>query len=320
MKMDVFYSEKYHVDIGRHVFPTEKYRLIREKIINCPGMADNVHFVEPQPASIEDVLRAHDVSYIDKLKNGTLSHEEVLTLELPYSKELFESALLCCGGTVGAAFSALLKKVGFHLGGGFHHAFPDHGEGFCVLNDIAVAVKKLIGERKIRKALIVDCDLHQGNGTAFMFQKEKNVFTFSIHQENNYPFYKPKSDMDIGLPDRTKDAGYLKRLEENVPKVISEVKPQLIIYVAGADPYENDQIGNLSLTIEGLRKRDLFIYNQAKNYDIPIATVLAGGYAINRNDTAEIHFNTLVSALEVFYNLDIKNIKNQISNIKNIRS
>jgi len=313
--MDVFYSEKYHVDIGRHVFPTEKYRLIREKIINYPGIADKVHLIEPHPASIEDVLSVHDSIYIDKLKNGMLSHEEILTLELPFSKELFESSLLCCGGTVGAALSALEKNVSLHLGGGFHHAFSDHGEGFCVLNDIAVAVEKLTRERKIRKALIVDCDLHQGNGTAFMFRKKKNVFTFSIHQENNYPFYKPKSDMDIGLPDRTKDAVYLKRLEESVPKVISEFKPQLIVYVAGADPYENDQVGNLSLTIEGLRKRDLFIYSQAKNYDIPIVTVLAGGYAINRDDTVDIHFNTLMSALGVFYDAGIKKIKNKISKI-----
>ena len=300
MKIDVVYSDKYYVDIGAHVFPTAKYRLIKEKLGKSAVIMNRIQFVEPHPAEEKDVLRVHEKSYLDKLRHGKLSHEEMLTLEMPYSKELFESSLLCSGGTICAAGSALEKGVAVHLGGGFHHAFPDHGEGFCVLNDIAVAIKKLINERKIKKALIIDCDLHQGNGTAFIFTGDKNVFTFSIHQENNYPFYKPKSDMDIGLHDRTKNAEYLECLESRIPKIISDFKPQLIVYVAGADPYENDQIGNLALTIEGLRKRDLFVYNQARNYGIPVAVVLAGGYAINQDDTVEIHFNTVAQAAEIF--------------------
>jgi len=282
------------------VFPTAKYRLVKEKLQGEPRLFRHLRLAEPAAASEKDVLRVHQESYLDKLKFGKLSYEEILTLEIPYSKELYESAILCCGGTICAAESALKNKAAVHLGGGFHHAFPDHGEGFCVLNDIAVAVKKLKAERRIKKALIIDCDLHQGNGTAFIFRGDKSVFTFSMHQEQNYPFYKPQSDMDIGLRDRVKDFEYLEHLENHVPKIISDFRPQLIIYVAGADPYENDQIGNLSLTIDGLRKRDLFVYGQARNYGIPVAAVLAGGYAIDQDDTVMIHYNTVASAVEVF--------------------
>ena len=306
MKIDVVYSDRYYVDIGTHVFPTAKYKLIKEKLARIATIMNKVRFVEPPPAEEKDVLRAHEKTYLDKLRYGKLSHEEMLKLEMPYSKKLFDSAIACCGGTISTAGSALENGVAVHLGGGFHHAFPDHGEGFCVLNDIAVAVKKLIEERKIKKALIIDCDLHQGNGTAFIFREDKNVFTFSMHQENNYPFYKPKSDMDVGLRDRTRDDEYLECLERCIPKIISDFKPQLIVYVAGADPYENDQIGNLALTIEGLQKRDMFVYNQAKNYGIPIAVVLAGGYAINQEDTVKIHFNTVVQAVEIFCKESLK--------------
>ena len=298
MKTKIVYSDKYYIDIGAHVFPTIKYRLIEKKLRKNLSIVNKITFIEPEKAREEDLLRVHTRSYIDKLKYGRLSLEEILTLELPYSKKLVEGSMLCCGGTIRAVESALEEGLGIHLGGGFHHAFPDHGEGFCVLNDIAVAVRKAIEEKRIKKALIIDCDLHQGNGTAYIFQNDKNVFTFSIHQENNYPFYKPKSNMDIGLADRTKDKEYLEELEKNIPKIISDFKPELIMYVAGADPYEHDQIGNLALTMEGLKKRDSFIYTQSKNYQIPAALVLAGGYAIKQEDTVDIQFNTIKGAVE----------------------
>lgn len=299
MKTKIIYSDKYYIDIGAHVFPTAKYRLIKKKLSKDLGIVNKIAFAEPEKASEEDLLRVHTRNYLDKLKYGKLSLEEILTLELPYSKRLAEGSILCCGGTIAALGAALENNLGIHLGGGFHHAFPDHGEGFCVLNDIAVAIRKGIEEGSIKKALIIDCDLHQGNGTAHIFQNDAKVFTFSIHQENNYPFYKPKSNMDIGLADRAKDREYLAHLEKNIPKIISDFKPELIMYVAGADPYEHDQIGNLALTIDGLKKRDSFVYEQAKNYQIPIAVVLAGGYAVKQEDTVEIQFNTIKRAVEM---------------------
>jgi acetoin utilization deacetylase AcuC-like enzyme len=298
VKTKIIYSDRYHIDIGAHVFPTIKYKLIKKRLLADLAIVNRIAFVEPEIACEKDISRVHAKEYLDKLKSGKLSPEEILALELPFSKELAESAMLCSGGTIRACEAALEDGLGIHLGGGFHHAFSGHGEGFCVLNDIAVGVMKLTEEGRIKKALIIDCDLHQGNGTADIFRKSKNVFTFSIHQENNYPFYKPKSTMDIGLADRTKDKEYLERLEEHIPRIISDFKPELIMYVAGADPYEHDQIGNLALTIDGLKKRDLFIYTQARNYQIPIAVVLAGGYAVKKEDTVEIQFNTIKTAIE----------------------
>ena len=300
MKTKIVYSKKYGVDIGAHVFPTQKYRMIKERMESEKALFPGIDFVEPPCADEKDVLLVHDKTYIDKLKKAKLSEQEMLTLELPYSKELVYGAFLCCGGTILASELALEQRIGIHVGGGFHHAFPDHGEGFCVLNDIAVAVRKLKKDKKIQRALIIDCDLHQGNGSAFIFADDKGVFTFSIHQEHNYPFYKPESDLDIGLPDRTKDKVYLKYLEESIPKIISDFKPDFIIYVAGADPYEKDQIGNLAVTIDGLEQRDEFIFSQGLHYGVPMAMVLAGGYAYNYNDTVKIHFNTIKTAIKVF--------------------
>lgn len=300
MKTGVVYSDKYYIDIGTHVFPTAKYKLVKNKLLKDLSIINKIDFIEPEEARLEDLLRVHTEDYINKLEYGNLSFEEILALELPYSKKLVKGSILCCGGTIRAVASALKDGLGIHLGGGFHHAFPDHGEGFCVLNDIAVAIRKVIDEKKIEKALIIDCDLHQGNGTAHIFQNDDRVFTFSIHQENNYPFYKPKSNADIGLRDRTKDREYLAHLEESIPRIISDLKPQLIMYVAGADPYEHDEIGNLALTMSGLKKRDAFICTQAKNYQIALAIVLAGGYAIKQEDTVKIHFNTIKTAIEIF--------------------
>lgn len=293
----IVYSEAYRVDIGSHVFPTEKYRLIKKRLIE-EKLLKPADFLTPKPAEDKDILLVHAKEYLEKLKTGTLSPMEIARLELPYSKDLVKASYMCAGGTIESSKIALKNGVGVHLGGGFHHAFADHGEGFCVLNDVAIAVRKLIKDGLITKALVIDCDLHQGNGTADIFKDDDSVFTFSIHQENNYPFIKPKSSLDIGLKDRTKDAEYLNQLEKHIPKIISSFKPEFIIYVAGADPYKNDQIGNLALSIEGLAKRDQFIVHMAKNYHVPLAIVLAGGYAYSTQDTVQIHFNTIKSALQ----------------------
>ena len=298
----IVYSKDYYVDIGQHVFPTIKYRLIYEKLIKESGFNPN-SFVEPKPASDKDLALIHTREYIKKLKDGTLSPAEIFTLELPYSEKLIEASYLCVGGTILASKIALQEGIGIHIGGGFHHAFPDHGEGFCVFNDIAVSVKRMQEDRKIKRALIIDCDLHQGNGTAFIFSKDEDIFTFSIHQENNYPFFKPRSNLDIGLRDRTRDGEYITNLRKHIPKILSDFKPDLIVYVAGADPYIKDLIGNLAISIEGLKDRDRFIFDTAKNFGVPIACVLAGGYAQDYNDTVQIHYNTIMTGLSCIHGL-----------------
>lgn len=256
-------------------------------------------FISPVPPRWDDILLVHTEDYVQKLRDGTLSPLEILKLELPYSKDLVESSLLCAGGTILTLHIALKEGVGLHLGGGFHHAFPDHGEGFCVLNDVAIGIKRVQADRQIQRALVIDCDLHQGNGTAQIFRDDENVFTFSIHQENNYPFFKPPSSLDIGLPDGIGDEEYLSNLKKNIPGIIDQFKPELILYVAGADPYENDQLGGLQLTMEGLRRRDGFVFGQASTHGIPVAVVLAGGYAYKLEDTINIHCNTVKVFLEL---------------------
>lgn len=297
-KTKLIYSEKYRVDIGAHVFPTEKYALIK-KILIKQGMFKEDDFLSPPMPDEKDVLSVHTEEYLNKLKKGQLSMMEILTMELPYSEELVEASLLCVGGTIQACKNAIENRLGIHIGGGFHHAFPDHGEGFCVLNDIACGIKYLQRTEKIVKALIVDCDLHQGNGTAYIFREDRSVFTFSIHQENNYPAIKPPSDLDIGLADGVSDEEYLEKLKENIPKIIDSFQPELVLFVAGADPYEKDQIGGLSLTMEGLKKRDELVIGWAKDANIPLCIVLAGGYAFEVNDTVTIHCNTIRTAINI---------------------
>ncbi|MGB2600230.1 MAG: histone deacetylase [Candidatus Omnitrophota bacterium] len=299
-KIPIIYSDKYYVEIGEHVFPTSKYRILRKRLESDAFVKDKFEICPPETAKEEEVLTVHTKEYINKLKTGTLSPDEVFKMELPYSPEIAEAAFVTCGGTITASFRALAKKAAIHLGGGFHHAFPDHGEGFCVLNDVAVSIRTLQREGAVKKALIIDCDLHQGNGTAYIFNGDPAVFTFSIHQENNYPPIKPESDVDIGLRDWTGDKVYMQYLHDNIPKIISTFKPEIILYLAGADPYEEDQLGKLRLTKKGLRERDNFVCTQALNFDVPIAITLAGGYAANREDTVDIHFGTVEECIRVF--------------------
>lgn len=300
-KIRLVYSKDYAVDIGKHVFPTSKYKLIKNELLKDLSIKERVSFVSPKKACEDDILLAHDKSYINKLKSGTLSREEIMRMELPFSKQLVEVSMLCCQGTILATQIALKSMLGIHIGGGFHHAFSDHGEGFCMLNDIAVAVKRLLKYGPVSKVLIIDCDLHHANGTASIFANEKNVFTFSIHQENNYPFIKPPSRLDIGLEDGAEDDEYLQALSGSVPGIIKDFKPEFIMYVAGADPYREDQLGGLKLTKKGLARRDEFIFESAKAVSVPISVVLAGGYAFHESDTVDIHCNTIKSGIRIFY-------------------
>ncbi len=295
--MKLVYSDQYDLNLGDHVFPSVKYKLTKEKLLR-DGAAQAADIVEPEPASDDDVGLVHDRHYIWKLKNAKLSYVEILRLEIPYSPELVRAVWLCAGGSILAARQALEDGVAANIGGGFHHAFPDHGEGFCVLHDVAIAIRRLQKDRTIERAMTVDCDVHHGNGTAAIFAADPSVFTFSIHQENNYPYPKPPSSLDINLADGVGDDEYLARLEEGLDKSLANFQPDLLFYLAGADPYREDQLGGLKLSLEGLEKRDQMVFEKARAKKIPVAITLAGGYARHVEDTIKIHTNTLRAAKE----------------------
>jgi len=292
------YHPGYDLHLGDHVFPTEKYRLVRQRLLE-EGFAESADFVEPEPARDEDLLLVHEPGWIQRLKTGTLGFFELLRLELPYSRDMIEAFWLAAGGTTLAARLALRDGAGFNVGGGFHHAFPGHGEGFCAIHDIAVALRRLQREGLIQRAMVVDCDVHHGNGTATIFARDRQVFTLSIHQLNNYPAHKPASDIDIHLADETGDEEYLERLRAAYPPALAAHRPQLLIYLAGADPYFQDQLGGLSLSLEGLRARDRLVLATALMEKVPVAIVLAGGYAFELGDTVTIHVNTARVARDV---------------------
>ncbi|MGB6864515.1 MAG: histone deacetylase [Candidatus Aminicenantaceae bacterium] len=293
----VYCDAYWMVDIGNHVFPLMKYRLIYEKLLSWGVKKGN--FVEPQLALDDDILRVHSPRYLKKLKAGKLSHAEMLALELPYSPGLLQFTKLHVGGTIIAAEEAMEEGMAAHLGGGFHHAFSDHGEGFCVFNDMAVAIEKLKHLGVIQRAMVVDCDVHQGNGTASIFSKKEYVFTFSIHQMDIYPAQKPESTLDIGLWSGEGDGEYLKALKSHFPRLYEEFQPDVVFYLAGADPYEKDQLGGLRLTLEGLKERDKIVIESARMLKIPIVILLAGGYAIDVADTVAIHLNTIKVAQDI---------------------
>jgi acetoin utilization deacetylase AcuC-like enzyme len=293
------YHKDYDLNLGRHVFPSEKFRLIHDRLL-AEGFATPEDFVAPEPASDEDLALVHDRGWVQRLKTGKLTYEEILQLEIPYSPEMARGFCLAAGGTTLAARMALEQGVSYNVGGGFHHAYPDHGEGFCAINDIAVAIRKLQQEKKITRAMVVDCDNHHGNGTAAIFAGDPSVFTLSIHQYNNYPALKPPSSVDIHLSDGVGDREYLERLSAAYRFPIHGFHPQLLVYVAGADPYREDQLGGLDLTLEGLKQRDALVIEMALREGTAVTIVLAGGYAINVDDTVTIHINTAKAAKEAF--------------------
>jgi acetoin utilization deacetylase AcuC-like enzyme len=330
------YSDAYYLPIGEHVFPAEKYRRIRDRLL-AEGIAEATDFLEPEPATDQDILLVHKPEYVNKLKTDTLSPREEMELEVPFSPELVKAFWLAAGGSILAARQALIDGVGISIGGGFHHAFPDHGEGFCMIHDVAVAIRRLQRDDKIRTAMTVDCDVHQGNGTAAIFAGTRTasallpsagastldpsalgssqrssalpgkirgahageVFTISLHQHNNYPLWKPASSIDVDLPDGIGDDDYLAWLDNALSSGLRQFEPDLICYVAGADPYCEDQLGGLSLTIQGLKQRDELIFRVARARDIPVMVTFAGGYARNVEDTVTIHCNTVIAAREV---------------------
>lgn len=294
MRVRVVYSDSYAIEIGPHVWPTAKYRLVRERLLAASGQS--CQFRQPAPATWEQLALVHTAEYLQKLRNLALSTEEVARLEVPWNDRIRDGFLVMVGGTIEAARAALDDAAAVHLGGGLHHAFPAHGEGFCPLNDVAVAVRVLQQDHGITRAAIVDADVHHGNGTAVVFHGDNRVFTFSLHQEHNYPAWKPPGSLDIGLRDRTTDGEYLERLHEGLEAVL-EFQPDLLFYLAGADPYREDQLGGLALSKEGLRRRDRAVFRAASQARVPIAVVLAGGYARDVADTVDIHVATVEEAL-----------------------
>ena len=337
----LIYSEDYFLPIGPHVFPAEKYRRVHDQLL-ATHIADVSDFVTPQPASDRDILLVHTPQYVKKLKTGTLSPSEEMQMEIPYSPELVRAFWLAAGGSILAAEYALQDHVGFNIGGGFHHAFPDHGEGFCMIHDVAVAIRRMQHDDKIRTAMTVDCDVHHGNGTAAIFAGTRtpsqplpstsastvgspagsspagpesagpepagkmrhahagDVFTISLHQHNNYPAWKPHSSIDVDLPDGIGDDYYLAWLDNAISSGLRQFEPDLICYIAGADPYREDQLGGLALTLEGLKRRDELVFRIARTRNIPVMVTYAGGYARRVEDTVAIHCNTVIAAREVF--------------------
>jgi len=288
-RMKFVFSDKYLMNFGTHVFPTEKYRMIKEKLLTN-GWVTEKNFVDPPPPNIDDIRLVHTKEYIDDMLNLRWT-SRTMRSELPLSWQIIEGYFTAASGTILTCHLALEDGICLHIGGGFHHAFPDHGEGFCYVNDVAVGIRKLQQEKKVERIAVIDCDLHQGNGTAKIFQDDETVFTFSIHQEHLYPI-KEQSDWDIGLDDYASDATYLHYLRSAVPKIIENHKPQFIVYVAGADPYKDDQLGTLQLTKEGLEERDQIVIDGCRENKLPVAIVLAGGYALKIQDTVDIQVNT----------------------------
>jgi acetoin utilization deacetylase AcuC-like enzyme len=289
------YSSKVYADLQGHVFPAEKYPLLAERLVK-EGHLKAEDFIPPAPATREELLLVHTPQYLDDLLNLRWTKGTMFS-EMPLSREIADFFVLTTGATIRACRGALKGGIGYNIGGGFHHAFPDHAEGFCYLNDVAVGLQVMLMENLVQRAAVVDCDLHQGNGTAVIFQGEERVFTFSIHQEHLYPV-KEESDLDIGLDMGTTDRQYLHLLSGALEKVLAH-QPELVLFVAGADPYEHDQLGNLKLTIEGLAERDKMVIGTCREQGIPVVITLAGGYAYDVKDTVQIHFNTALAALEI---------------------
>ena len=299
--LKISFNQKYIYPLDKnHRFPMIKYELIPEQLIRentC--LVEN--FFSPNEISDKDVLLTHEKSYYNKLVSQNLSKSELRPIGFPMSNDLVEREKIISQGTIDCALFSLEYNVSMNIAGGTHHAFYDRGEAFCMLNDQAIAANYLIKNKFCKKILIVDLDVHQGNGTASIFQNNDDVFTLSFHGKNNYPFKKEKSDLDIGFPDKTDDNFYLKKLEETLPKVIDDFEPDFIFYLAGVDVLENDKLGRLGLTIQGCKKRDKFVLELCRKNNVPIQISMGGGYSVNIKDILEAHSNTYRLAQEIFF-------------------
>ena len=275
-----------------HRFPIAKYAMLRDAVVES-GLVAPGDLHEPERASVDALLLVHTERYVRAIIDGTLSDAEQRRIGFPWSESLVERSFRAVGGTCEAASGALEHGVTMNLAGGTHHAFPDHGEGFCVLNDVAVAIRALQRDGRIRRAAVVDLDVHQGNGTHAIFAGDPTVFTFSMHGGRNYPFHKVAGSLDLELPDGTEDDAYLALLADVLPRVLSDAAPDLVIYLAGADAHEGDRLGRLRLTFDGLARRDVMVLDACRDVGIPVAITIAGGYGRKIEDSVQVHLNTV---------------------------
>ncbi len=298
--MYALYSDRYVIELPpKHTFPIQKYRLVRERLLAEQTLGPE-ELLEPTLADPKDICRVHTRAYWDSVQFGSLSEAAVRRLGLPWSEALVQRSRASVQATLTAARIAIREGIGINLAGGTHHAFPDRGEGYCVLNDIAVAVRTLQHDRWMQRMAVIDCDVHQGNGTAAIFADEPDVFTFSIHGANNYPLHKVPGTLDIDLRDGIGDDEYLTALEPAVSRILTEFQPGLIFFLAGADAHEGDRMGRLRLTHDGLRRRDELVLRACCDAGVPVAITLGGGYGQNVDDTVEAHCNTVRTARTVF--------------------
>ena len=297
--MKLFYIDTFDFPLPEgHRFPLNKYYLLRKRIIR-EGLVKHDELIVPHAATDEELAKAHDQDYINRIKKGSLTAQEIRRIGFPWSAQLVERSRRSCGATVEACREALRDGVAVHLAGGTHHAFHNYGEGYCLFNDSVVASRVLQSEGLAERIIILDCDVHKGNGTASILADDHSIFTFSIHGKKNFPFDNEKSDLDIPLEDNTGDESYLKALAHGLSHALKKVvKPDLALYLAGADPYTTDRFGRLDLTKEGLLARDKIVFQSCRTEAIPIAITMAGGYAQNVDDTVDIHFQTVKTALE----------------------
>jgi acetoin utilization deacetylase AcuC-like enzyme len=291
----VFYCDHFVLPLpDGHSFPMDKYRRVRDLLV-ARGIVDAGWLVEAPRAGWDDIRRVHDAAYVDAVAGGTLSREMQRRIGFPWSAAMVERSRRSVGATIAAADAALDGPVPLaaNLAGGTHHAFPGRGEGFCVFNDVAIAARRLLADRRVDRVLVVDCDVHQGNGTAAVFARDPRVFTFSMHGANNFPFRKERSHLDVEWPDGTGDAEYLAALDAWVAPLVAAQRPGIVFYLAGADPYEGDRWGRLRLTIAGLRRRDEIVLGACAAARVPVAIAMAGGYAPDIDEIATIHANTI---------------------------
>ena len=295
--MKVVYSAQYEVGLRDHPGHTSKYRRVLDRL-QFEGLVAEADVIQAEMVADEDFLRVHTFPYWSKICEFDFSPEEMADAEIPLTVETVDSAWRTAGGTLQASEQALKDGVCMHLGGGHHHAFSDHATGFCIINDIAVGVRSLIERGLIKRAAVIDCDVHQGDGTARIFQNDLTVFTFSIHQKRNFPYFKQRSTVDVELEDGTSDAAYLDELEKGLDQIFSAGDGfDLVHYQAGADPYSLDRLGGLALSVEGLKERDRMVMERTSSLGIPVVITLGGGYAPDVEDVVEIHLNTARVAL-----------------------
>ena len=291
--MKIFYTDSFAIELPKdHRFPISKYALLRKRLIDSSLVKPQDLYI-PRAATSAEITRVHDPDYLRRVQNGELTAREVRRIGLPWSPGLVERARRSAGATVETCFAALEDRVAVHLGGGTHHAFSEQGQGYCIFNDGAIAARALQAETHIQRVLILDCDVHQGNGTAAILRNDPSVFTFSIHGKNNFPYHKEKSDLDIALDDGAGDPIYLDALQKGLTESIGRAKAELVIYLAGADPYADDRFGRLALSKEGLAERDSMVFQYCHEAGLQVAVTMAGGYAPNIEDTVDIHFKTV---------------------------